>query len=183
MSHNVVNMIDWRIHLTLLRPQPFQNRWNWSATWRNRGNSWVNSLGLYTTQWSWEGYSTRSTKQLYNPLTTAAVSKPLELIGSPTYVLACQEPTAPDSDINQTAGSPGRPSMWKNRCMHAAVCLLHAGQLDRAGDVAKSGNSWVNSLGSYTTQWSWEGYNYREYYNLIFAVFVICEVRPLQQMI
>ena len=74
-----------------------------------------------------------------NPLTSAAVSKPLEVIGSPTYVLACQEPTAPDSDINQTAGSPGRPSMWKNRCMHAAVCLLHAGQLNRAGDGAKSG--------------------------------------------
>ena len=78
----------------------------------------------------------------------AAASKPLEVIGSPTYVLACQEPTAPDSDINQTAGSPGRPNMWKNRCMHAAVCLLHAGQLNRAGDVAKSGEflgefSWV----------------------------------------
>ena len=57
-----------------------------------------------------------------NPLTPAAVSKPLEVIGSPTYVLACQEPTAPDSDINQTAGSLGRPSMWKNWCMHAAVC-------------------------------------------------------------
>ena len=32
--------------------------------------------------------------------------------------------------------------------MHAAVCLLHAGQLNRAGDVAKSGEflgefSWV----------------------------------------
>ena len=103
------------------------------------GIPWVNSFGSYTTQWSSEGYSTRSTKQLYNPLTTAAVSKPLELIGSPTYVLACQEPTAPDSDINQTAGSSGRPNMWKNRCMHAAVCLLHAGQLNRAGDVAKSG--------------------------------------------
>ena len=78
----------------------------------------------------------------------AVVSKPLEMIGSPTYVLACQEPTAPDSDINQTAGSPGRPSMWKNRCMHAAVCLLHAGQLKRTGDAAKSGEflgefSWV----------------------------------------
>ena len=74
--------------------------------------------------------------------------KPLEVIGSPTYVLACQEPTAPDSDINQTAGSPGRPSMWKNRCMHAAVCLLHAGQLKHAVDEAKSGEflgefSWV----------------------------------------
>ena len=52
------------------------------------------------------------------------------MIGSPTYVLACQEPTAPDSDINQTAGSAGRPSMWKNRRMHAAVCLLRAASLN-----------------------------------------------------
>ena len=74
-----------------------------------------------------------------NPLTPTAVSKPLEVIGSPTYVLACQEPNAPDSDINQTAGSPGRLSMWKNRCMHAAVCLLRAGQPKRAGNAAESG--------------------------------------------
>ena len=76
---------------------------------------------------------------MINPLMSAAVSKPLEIIVSPTYVLAWQEPTAPESDINQTAGSPGRPSMWQNRCMHAAVCLLHAGQPKRAGDAAKSG--------------------------------------------
>ena len=56
-----------------------------------------------------------------NPLTPAAVSKPLEMIGRSTYVLACSEPTAPYSDINQTAGSRGRLNMWKNRCMHAAV--------------------------------------------------------------
>ena len=82
----------------------------------------------------------------YNPLTPAAVSKPLEMIGRPTYVLACSEPTAPDSDINQTAGSRGRLSMWKNRCMHAAV--LRAGQSKWDGDAAKSGEflgefSWV----------------------------------------
>ena len=65
----------------------------------------------------------------FNPLTPVAVSEPLEMIGRPTYVLACSEPTAPDSDINQTAGSRGRLSMWKKQCMHAAaVCLLRAGQ-------------------------------------------------------
>ena len=77
--------------------------------------------------------------ELDNPFTPAAVSKPLEMIGSPTYVLACQEPTASDSDINETAGSPGHLSMWKNRCLHAAVCLLRAGQPKRAGDAAKLG--------------------------------------------
>ena len=62
----------------------------------------------------------------------AAVSKPLEMIGRSTYVLACLEATASNSDMNQTAGSRGRRSMWKNRCMHAAECLLRAGQPERA---------------------------------------------------
>ena len=97
---------------------------------------------------AYAGPWTKTSWVIFNPLTSAAVSKPLEVIGSPTYVLACQEPTAPDLDINQTAGSTGRPSMWKNRCMHAAVCLLHAGQLNRAGDVAKSGE--------FLGEFSWE---------------------------
>ena len=39
-------------------------------------------------------------------------------------------------------------NMRKNRCMHAAVCLLHAGQLNRAGNVAKSGE--------FLGEFSWE---------------------------
>ena len=91
----------WIRYMTLLRLQPFQNRWN-------------GSVGPH--------------------MSSPARNRP--------------EPTAPDSDINQTASSSGRPSMWKNRCMHAAVCLLRAGQPKRAGDVEKSGEflgefSWV----------------------------------------
>ena len=37
-----------------------------------------------------------------------AISKPLEMIGKSTYILACPIATAPDSDIDQTAGSGGR---------------------------------------------------------------------------
>ena len=85
---------------------------------------------------------------LYNPLTTTAIQKLLEMIGRvrlcPSYSFA----TALDSDINQTAGSGGYLSMWENRCMHGTVCLLRAGQPRRAGAAAKSGQfvgqfSWV----------------------------------------
>ena len=48
---------------------------------------------------------------LYNPLTPIAISKQLELIGSSVYLLACSFATALHSDINQTAGSGGHPSM------------------------------------------------------------------------
>ena len=83
-----------------------------------------------------------------NPLRTTAIQKLLEMIGRvrlcPSYSFA----TALDSDINQTAGSGGHLSMWENRCMHATVCLLRAGQPRRAGAAAKSGHfvgqfSWV----------------------------------------
>ena len=43
------------------------------------------------------------------------------------------------SDKNQTAGSDGHLSMWKNRCMHASVCLLHAGQPKYASNAEKPG--------------------------------------------
>ena len=84
----------------------------------------------------------------FNPLTTTAIQKLLEMIGRvrlcPSYSFA----TALDSDINQTAGSGGYLSMWENRCMHGTVCLLRAGQPRRAGAAAKSGQfvgqfSWV----------------------------------------
>ena len=64
-----------------------------------------------------------------NPLTPAAVSKLLEVIGSLTYVLACQcqEPTAPDSDINQTAGSPVVQVCEKiDACMPQCVRCMQA---------------------------------------------------------
>ena len=96
-----------------------------------------------------------------NPLTPVAISKLLELIGRSAYILACSPATAPDSDINQTAGSSGHLSMWENQCMHATVCLLRAGQPRSAGDAAKSGQfigqfSWVTD--SPVTQWASKGY-------------------------
>ena len=47
----------------------------------------------------------------YNPLTTVATSKLLEMIGRATYILACLNATALHSDINQTAGLGGHQSM------------------------------------------------------------------------
>ena len=62
----------------------------------------------------------------------------------PSYPFA----TGLDSDLNQTACSGGHLSMWENRCMHATVCLLRAGQPRRTSAAAKSGQfvgqfSWV----------------------------------------
>ena len=62
---------------------------------------------------------------MFIPLRPVAISKLLDLIGRSAYILAFSPATAPDSDINQTAGSGGHLSMWENRCMHATVCLLH----------------------------------------------------------
>ena len=70
-------------------------------------------------------------------MTPVAISKLLEMIGRSAYILARQIATAPDSDINQTAGSHGHPKI--DACMHATVCLLRAGQSRYAGDAAKSG--------------------------------------------
>ena len=87
---------------------------------------------------------------MLNPLTTIAISKLLEMIGRSVYILVYSIATALHSDINQTSGSGGRLSIGENRCMHAAVCLLHAGQPRRAGDVAKSGQ--------FIDQFSWDRY-------------------------
>ena len=84
----------------------------------------------------------------YNPLTSVAISKLLEWSIGPHIFLVGSIVTALHSDINQTAGSSGRPSMWENRCMHATVCLLRAGQPRRAGDAAKSGQ--------FKGQFSWD---------------------------
>ena len=76
-------------------------------------------------------------------------SKPLEVIGSPTYVLACQEPTAPDSDINQTAGFPWS-SKYVKKWMHACRSVSAACRpaQSRRRDVAKSGE--------FLGEFSWE---------------------------
>ena len=84
----------------------------------------------------------------YNPLRPTAIQKLLEIIGRVRLYPSCSFATALDSDINQTTGSGGHPSMWENWCMHATVCLLRAGQPKSAGDTAKSGQfigqfSWV----------------------------------------
>ena len=88
-----------------------------------------------------------SLKWIHNPLTPTVIQKLLQIICRvrlcPSYSFA----TALDSDINQTTGSGGHLSMWENRCMHAAVCLLRAGQPRSAGDAAK--------LGQFIGQFSW----------------------------
>ena len=68
-----------------------------------------------------------------NPLTPTVIQKLLEIFGRVRLCPSCSFATALDSDINQTTGSGGHLSMWENRCMHAAVCLLHAGQPRSAG--------------------------------------------------
>ena len=83
-----------------------------------------------------------------NPLRPTVIQKLLEIIDRVRLYPSCSFATALDSDINQTTGSGGHLSMWENRCMHAAVCLLRAGQPRSAGDAAKSGQfvgqfSWV----------------------------------------
>ena len=82
-----------------------------------------------------------------NPLTPTVIQKLLEIIGGVRLCPSCSFATALDSDINQTTGSGGHLSMWENRCMHAAVCLLRAGQPRSAGDAAK--------LGQFIGQFSW----------------------------
>ena len=84
----------------------------------------------------------------FNPLTPTAYRKLLEIIDIVRIYPSCSFATALDSDINQTTGSGGHLSMWENRCMHAAVCLLRAGQPRSAGDAVKLGQfigkfSWV----------------------------------------
>ena len=88
---------------------------------------------------------------LYNLLRTVAISELLEMIGRSSHFLAWSIATALHSDINQTAGSGGSPSMWENRCMHATVCLLCAGQPGSAGHAAK--------LGQFKGQFSWVKYD------------------------
>ena len=85
--------------------------------------------------------------QLLNPLRPTAIPKLLEIIGRVRLYPSCSFATALNSDINQTTGSGGHLSMWENRCMHAAVCLLRAGQPRSAGDAAK--------LGQFVGQFSW----------------------------
>ena len=82
-----------------------------------------------------------------NPLTPTVIQKLLEIIGRVRLCPSCSFATALDSDINQTTGSGGHLSMWENRCMHAAVCLLRAGQPRSTGDAAK--------LGQFIGQFSW----------------------------
>ena len=82
-----------------------------------------------------------------NPLTPTAIQKLLEIIDRVRLYPSCSFATALDSDINQTTGSGGRPKMWENRRMHAAVCLLRAGQPRSASDAAK--------LGQFIGQFSW----------------------------
>ena len=83
----------------------------------------------------------------HNPLRPTAIQKPLEIIGRVRLYPSRSFATALDSDINQTTGSGGHLSMWENRCVHAAVCLLRAGQPRSAGDAVK--------LGQFIGQFSW----------------------------
>ena len=92
--------------------------------------------------------------QIYNnPLTPTVIWKLLEIIGRVRLCPSCSFATALDSDINQTTGSGGHLSMWENRCMHAAVCLLRAGQPRSASDAAKLGQFilWIDPI--HTMNW------------------------------
>ena len=82
-------------------------------------------------------------------------TKPLEMIGRSTYILACSRGAAPDSDINQTAGSGGHPSMWKK-----SMC---AGQPKRAGDAAES---W-----EFLGEFSWVQFDPMGVRGLLFIIF------------
>ena len=100
---------------------------------------------------SWNKFSTVT---IFNPLRPTAIQKLLEIIGRVRLYPSCSFATALDSDMNQTTGSGGHLNMWENQCMHAAVCLLRAGQPRSAGNAAKLGQfigqfSWVtgNSIG------------------------------------
>ena len=84
---------------------------------------------------------------LFNLLRTTVIRKLLEIIGVVRLCPSCSFATALDSDIIQTTGTGGVLSRWENRCMHAAVCLLCAGQPRSAGDAAK--------LGQFIGQFSW----------------------------
>ena len=75
-----------------------------------------------------------------NPRRPAAIQKLLEIIGRVCLYPSCSFATALDSDINQTTGSGGHLSMWENRCTHAAVCLLRAGQPRSSGDAGEIGS-------------------------------------------
>ena len=96
---------------------------------------------------------------LINYLLTVAISKLLEIIGRPAYILACSIATALHSDINQTASSGGHLSLWENLCMHASVCLLHAGQ-DSPATWLNRVSSKINSCRTNMSQRSSKGYVY-----------------------
>ena len=84
---------------------------------------------------------------MLNPLRTTVIQKLLEIIGIVRLCPSCSFAIALDSDIIQTTGMGGVPSRWENRCMHAAVCLLLAGQPRSAGEAAE--------LGQFIGQFSW----------------------------
>ena len=122
---------------------------------RNATPAWRKS-GEFPGEFSWvvydpmvvRGLFSMTDKALYNPLTTAAISELLEMIGKSSYFLVSARSTALHSGIIQTAGTHDALSMWENRCMHATACLLRAGQPKRDAGVTKSGEfpgefSWV----------------------------------------
>ena len=91
---------------------------------------------------SWNGVGINLTLDARSHFKTAGIDRYRS-----AYILACSPVTAPDSDINQTAGSSGRLSMCENRCMHASTCLLRQGQPRSAGNAVK--------LGQFIGQFSW----------------------------
>ena len=82
----------------------------------------------------------------YNPLSTTVIQKLLEIIGIVRLCPSCSFAIALDSDIIQTTGTGGVLSRWERRCMHAAVCLLRAGQPRSAGDAAKLGQLFIGQF-------------------------------------
>ena len=70
------------------------------------------------------------------------------MIGISSHFLVFARATALHSVIIQTTGTGDTVSMLENRCMHAAACLLRAGQVERAVNAADSGQ--------FVGQFSWD---------------------------
>ena len=101
-----------------------------------------------------------------NPLTPMALSKLLKMIGRSAYILACSTAIAPDSNINQTAGSGGHLCMWENRCMHSASVLCRPAETrQRRGEIGSiwksilMGHRWPNGHQRIIAVYPWEYWN------------------------
>ena len=142
---------------TLRRVCCVQASRNATPAWRNRGNSQVNSRGSYTTQWSWEGYSAWLTRHCITLLRPQLFQNCWKWSVNPHI-----SSSPLDRPLSTRAWSrlPARMMLWVcekiDACTLRRVCCVQASR-NATPAWRNRGNSQVNSRGSYTTQWSWEG--------------------------